>query len=60
MSDLGLNLPNFEFLRLSKQNSKLRIHSKPDRNQSKLSVCTTYIDCVGYNLGERGVLTSGN
>ena len=43
MSDLGLNLPNFEFLRLSKQNSKLRIHSKPDRNQSKLSVCTTLI-----------------
>ena len=22
-----------------KQNSKLRIHSKPDRNQSKLTVC---------------------
>ena len=24
----------------SKQNSKLRIHSKPDRNQSKLTVCS--------------------
>ena len=24
----------------SKQNSKLRIHSKPDRNQLKLTVCT--------------------
>ena len=24
----------------SKQNSKWRIHSKPDRNQSKLTVCT--------------------
>ena len=23
-----------------KQNSKLRIHSKPDRNQSKLTVCS--------------------
>ena len=26
---------------LSKQNSKLRIHSKPDRNQSKLTVCSS-------------------
>ena len=24
---------------ISKQNSKLRIHSKPDRNQSELTVC---------------------
>ena len=27
----------------SKQNSKLRSHSKPDRNQSKLRVCTALI-----------------
>ena len=28
-----------------KQNSKLRIHSKPDRNQSKLTVCSVAGDC---------------
>ena len=29
----------------SKKNSKLRIHSKPDRNQSKLTVCIGCINC---------------
>ena len=29
----------------SKQNSKLRIHSKPDRNQSKLTMCTGARQC---------------
>ena len=49
ISDLGLTLPPFEFLSLYlhmfDQNlhflhKKLRIHSRPDRNQSKLTVCT--------------------
>ena len=37
-----LSLDNFwwNIKKISKQNSKLRIHSKPDRNQSKLTVCT--------------------
>ena len=53
ISDLGLTYPHFEFLSLylhvwskspnvksfCKQKSKLRIYSKPDRNQWKLSVC---------------------
>ena len=30
----------------SKQNSKSRIHSKPDRNQSKLSVCISKVQLI--------------
>ena len=36
-NNFWLNVKSF-----SKQNCKLRIHSKLDRNQSKLSVCTGY------------------
>ena len=36
--DLRLNIKSF-----SKQNFKLRIHSKPDRNQSKLTVCSEHV-----------------
>ena len=36
----------------SKQNSKLRIHSKPERNQSKLTVCNarSSVDIVSWNF----------
>ena len=48
MKELSLDLifhNNFwqDIKSFCKQNSKLRIHSRPDRNQSKLSVCTTLI-----------------
>ena len=35
----------------SKQNSKLRIHSKPDRNQSKLTVLNAYISKLLISFG---------
>ena len=40
MEELSLDLIfNNNIKSFCKQNSKLRIYSKPDRNQSKLSVC---------------------
>ena len=47
MEELSLNLI---FKSFSIQNSKLRIHSKPDRNLSKVTVCsvakmTSSFDC---------------
>ena len=47
VEDLSLDLifhKNFWYniKSFSKQNSKLRVHSKPDRNQSKLTVCIAW------------------
>ena len=41
-NNFWLNIKSF-----SKQNSKLRIYSKPDRNQSKLTVCS---GCLPFSL----------
>ena len=38
------------YQKLKLPNSKLRIHSKPDRNQSKLTVCILETLCASYFL----------
>jgi hypothetical protein len=45
----------------SKQISKLRIHSKPDRNQSKLTVCNVLpFSCTRLDLSYRWVFSSSH